>query len=56
MTLKNMENINNHHPRVHFINNNTGSLVFTIWKWGETSTTNSLLLSRTSSNYISVYV
>ena len=32
MTLNNMANINNHHPRVHFINNNNGSLVFTLWK------------------------
>ena len=35
MTLNmwtNMESLNNHHPRVHFINNNNGSLVFTIWK------------------------
>ena len=34
--VDNMENINNHHPRAHFINNNNGSLVFTLWKWGET--------------------
>ena len=27
-----MENKNNHHRRVHFINNNNGSLVFTLWK------------------------
>ena len=45
-----MENINIHHPRVHFINNINGSLVFTLWKRGETSSTNSLLLIRTSSN------
>ena len=32
MTLNNMENINNRHPRVHFINNNNGSLVLTLWK------------------------
>ena len=31
MTLKNMANINIHHPRVHFINNNNGSLFFTLW-------------------------
>ena len=29
--VDNMENINNHHPHVHFININTGSLVFTLW-------------------------
>ena len=27
MTLNNMVNINNHHPRVHFINNIIGSIV-----------------------------
>ena len=42
-----LNNINNHHPHVHFINNNS-SLVLTLWKWGETSSTTSLLLIRTS--------
>ena len=41
-------NINNHHPHVRFINNNS-SLVLTLWKRGETSSTTSLLLIRTSS-------
>ena len=44
MTLK---KINNHHSRVHFINNNI-SLVLTLWKRGEISSTTSLLLIRTS--------
>ena len=35
--VDNMKNKNNHHARAHFIINNTGSLVFTLWKWGETS-------------------
>ena len=48
--VDNMKNINNHHPRAHFIINNNSSLVFTLWKWGETSSTTSLLLIRTSSN------
>ena len=48
--VDNMESIINHHPRAHFININDGSLVFTLWKWGETSSTTSLLLIRTSSN------
>ena len=30
--VDNMENINNHHPRANFINNNNDSLVFTFWK------------------------
>ena len=47
--VENMENINNHHPRAHFINISNGSLVFTPWKRGETSSTTSLLLIRTSS-------
>ena len=54
MTLNlwmNMEKTNNHHPRVHFINNKNGSLVFNLWKRGETSSTTSLLLIRTSSNW-----
>ena len=42
-----LNNINNHHPHVHSINNNS-SLVFTLWKRGETSSTASLLLIRTS--------
>ena len=50
MALNNMESMKNHHPRVHFIINDNGSLVFTPWKWGETSSTTSLLLIRTSSN------
>ena len=41
-------NIINHHPHVHFIRNNR-SIVLTLWKWGETSSTTSLLLIRTSS-------
>ena len=45
-----MENIKNHHPRAHFIIISNGSLVFTLWKWGATSSTTSLLLIRTSSN------
>ena len=49
MTLNNIANINNHHPHVQF-NNNNGSLVLTLWKRGETSSTTSLLLIRTSSN------
>ena len=28
----NMDTINNHHPRIRFISNNYGSLVFTFWK------------------------
>ena len=31
IALNNMANINNHHPRVHFDNNNNGSSVFTLW-------------------------
>ena len=50
MTLNNMVKINNHHPRVHFINNKNGSLVFALWNRGETSSTTSLLLIRTSIN------
>ena len=48
MTLNNIANINNHHPHVHFIKKNS-SLVLTLWKWGATSSTTSLLLIRTSS-------
>ena len=46
----NMENINNHHPRAHFIKLGNDSLVLTFWKCGETSSTTSLPLIRTSSN------
>ena len=46
----NMKNKNDHHPRGHFIIISNGSLVFTLWKSGETSSTTSLLLIRTSSN------
>ena len=49
MTLNNIANINNHPPDVHFINSNNSSLVLTLWKGGETSSTTSLLLIRTSS-------
>ena len=45
-----LNSIKFHHPRVHFINNNKGSLVFNFWKGGETSSTSSLLLIHTSSN------
>ena len=31
MTLTNLAKINNHHLHVHFINNNNGSLVLTLW-------------------------
>ena len=41
-------NINSHPLDVHFINNNS-SLVLTLWKRGETSSTTSLPLIRTSS-------
>ena len=30
--VENMENIKNQHPHAHFINNNNGSLVLTLWK------------------------
>ena len=43
-----LSKINNHHIHVHLIDNNS-SLVLTLWKWGETSSTTSLLLIRTSS-------
>ena len=42
------DNINNHHPHVHFSNNNS-SLVLTLWKRGETNSTTSLHLILTSS-------
>ena len=45
-----MENISNHNPHAHFIIIGNGSLFFTLWKWGESSSTTSLLLIRTSSN------
>ena len=48
--VDNMESINNHHPRAHFININNSSLVFTLWKWGETSGTTTLFLIRISIN------
>ena len=48
--VDNMENMNYHHLRAHFVNISNGSLVFTLWKRGETSGTTSLLLFRTSSN------
>ena len=48
MTLNNIANINNHHLHVHF-NNNNSSLVPNLRKWGEISSTTSLLLIRTSS-------
>ena len=32
MTLNNMANIHDHHPHAHFIKNNNGSLVLTLWK------------------------
>ena len=43
-----LNNINNHPPHVHFINTNS-LFVLTLWKWGETSSTSSLPLIRTSS-------
>ena len=43
-----IENINNHYPRGHFISISNGSLVFTPWKRGETSSITSLRLFRTS--------
>ena len=49
MTLNNIVNINNHHPHAHFINNKNSSLVLTLWKRGETSSTTSFFLIRTSS-------
>ena len=48
--MDNMENINNHYPRAHFMIISNGPLVFTLWKWGETSSATSLLLIRTSRN------
>ena len=48
--VDNMENKKNHHPQAHFIIFSNDSLVFTLWKWGETSSTTSFLLIRTSSN------
>ena len=43
-----LNNINNHHPHLHLINDNS-SLALTPWKRGETSSTTGLLLIRTSS-------
>ena len=43
-----LNNINNHHLHVHPINNKS-SLVLTLWKAGETSSTTSLILIRKSS-------
>ena len=48
--VDNTENKNSPHPHAHFIIISNGSLVFTPWKCGETSSTTSLLLLRTSSN------
>ena len=45
--LNNVANIKNHHPHVHSINIDS-SLFLTLCKWGETSSTTSLLLIRTS--------
>ena len=42
--------INKYHRCAHFINIHNSSSVFIFWKWGETSSTTSLLLIRTSSN------
>ena len=49
MTLNIIANINNHHLQVHFINDNNSSLVLTLWKRGETSSTTSFFLIRSSS-------
>ena len=46
----NMKNINNHHLGALFIIIINSSIVFTLWKSGETSNTTSLLLILTSSN------
>ena len=46
----NMENLINHNPHALFIIINGSSSVFILWKWGETSSTTSLLLYRPSSN------
>ena len=48
--LTNMKDINIHHLRAHVITINNSSLVFTLWKGGETSSTTSLFVIRTSSN------
>ena len=45
-----LKNIYNYHPRAHFIVNNNSSLVFTLLKAGQTSSTTRLLLIRTSSD------
>ena len=49
MTFIKIAHMNNHLPPVHFINNSKSSLVLTLWKSGETSSTTSLFLIRTSS-------
>ena len=48
--VDNLDNRHNHHSHAHFIIISNGSLVFTLWKWGEASSTTILLLIRTSSN------
>ena len=48
--VERMKNINIHHPRAHFIVISNSSLVFTLWKWEETSSTTKLHLIRKSSN------
>ena len=42
--------VKTYHPRAVFIIFYNSSTVFTLWKWGETSSTTSLLLIRTSSD------
>ena len=46
--VDNMEKIDIHRPRAHFIIISNGSFVFTLEKWGKTSGTTSLHLIRTS--------
>ena len=48
--VDNMEIINIHHSRSHFIIISNSSIIFTLWKLGETSSTTSLFLFLTSSN------
>ena len=48
--VENMKNKNIHQLLAHFIININGSLVFTLWKWGESRSTTSLFLIRTSSS------
>ena len=45
------KNVNNYHPHAHFIIIKNRFLVFTLWNRGETSSTASLVLIRTSSDY-----